>query len=193
MTKYISAFLLVLFLLVIPAPVAAAPLSSNKTARLVSVVYVRNKGPVFTFAVNGKFSRAQLKGTLHVEGGADYRLHCTQVDKTTVKCSVSQKVSGVNVTLSWGGFTFWAYAPEAPPGPKYCYSIYDWEDNPPTVWVVYGTYCQNDPAEYGDLLHWNNPNWGPSTYEFMPQSPASSFCNTVYEDAYYYQKCLPMQ
>ena len=192
MTKYISALLLVLLLLVMPAPAAAAPVASDRTARLISAVYVPNKGPVFTFRVNGKFSKAQLKGRLHVVRGANHNLHCTQVDKTTVKCRVSQKVSGVDVVLSWGGFTFWTYAPEAPPDPKYCYRIYDWEDNPPTVWVVYGTQCQNDPAEYGDVLHWNNPKWGPSSYEFMPHSPSSSYCNDVSGNAYYYPVCLPI-
>ena len=65
---------------------AAAVPQGAGTATLVSVQYVPGKGPVFTFSVSGKFSKANLKGSLHVKGGADYDLYCTQVDKSTVKC-----------------------------------------------------------------------------------------------------------
>ena len=78
---------------------AAAPQGAG-TATLVSVQYVPGKGPVFTFSVSGKFSKANLKGLLHVEVGADYDLYCTQVDKSTVKCSASAQISGVNVSFS---------------------------------------------------------------------------------------------
>jgi hypothetical protein len=71
--------------------VAAAPLAAG-TATLVGVEYVPGKGPVFTFSVSGKLSKADLKGSLQVEGGANYDLHYTKVDDSTVTCTASKKV-----------------------------------------------------------------------------------------------------
>ncbi|MCI0556810.1 MAG: hypothetical protein L0287_38210 [Anaerolineae bacterium] len=195
MKKYLITILALLAMLVIQVgSVAAAPMADG-TATLVSVSHGEN-GPVFTFNVNGKFSRAELKGSLHVEGGADYSLHCTQVDETTVKCTTSDKVAGVNVSLSWGGSTFWTFVPEAPPPPvpasfpdttptEYCYNVYDYDTS--HVWQSYGTHCQETPAEYGDEIPWYNPDYD-DYYDaiFLPEGP---FCSGIYEEAYYYPWC----
>ena len=156
--------------------------------QLVDVQYVRNKGPVFTFEVNGNFSRSALKGIVNVEGGGSYPLYCTQVDDTTVKCNTSQKVGAVDVSVTFGGATFWTYVPGAP-GPQYCYNIYDWDiDLIFSDWKSYGMYCQNSPAEYGDLINWYNPSYEMNfDYEFMPQGPA---CSGIIENAYYFQWCF---
>ena len=161
---------------------AAAPQGAG-TATLVSVQYVPGKGPVFTFSMSGKFSKANLKGLLHVEVGADYDLYCTQVDKSTVKCSASAQISGVNVSFSWGGATFWAHVPEAP---VFCYGIYEWTATR-DAWMLYGSNCQETRAAYGDSFEWDNPQWGPSTYEFLPESPTCPFYQPG--DAYYYADC----
>ena len=196
MKKYLITILVLLAMLVIQVgSVVAAPLADG-TATLVRVSHAEN-GPVFTFTVSGKFSKAELKGSLHVEGGADYDLHCTQVDETTVKCTASDKVAGVNVSLSWGGSTFWTFVPEAKPQhdseepTEYCYSVYDWGLETP-MWVNYGTYCQGAPAEYGDMITWYNPGWeGTYDYEYLPQSPDPNWCPFLQvEDAYYYTESV---
>ena len=189
MKKYLITILALLAMLVIQVGSVAAAPASDGTATLVSVSHAEN-GPVFTFNVSGKFSRAELKGSLHVEGGADYNVHCTQVDETTVKCTTSDKVAGVNVSLTWGGSTFWTFVPEAPAAEvpsQYCYSVYDWGLETPD-WVNYGTYCQDAPARYGDMITWYNPGWeGTYDYEFLPQSPDPEWCPFLQvEDAYYY-------
>jgi len=187
MKKYLITILALLSMLIIQVgAVAAAPMASG-TIKLISVQYVAGKGPVFTFSVNGKFSRAELKGSLHAEGGADYDLHCTQVDESTVKCSTSAKVSGVNVAFSWGGSTFWAYVPAAP---VFCYGIYDWATTV-DAWTLYGSNCQDTRAEYGDSFAWDNPYWGPSRYEFMPESPVCVVLPLSNQpgDAYYFPYC----
>lgn len=190
MKKYLITILVLLSMLIVQVgTVVAAPMASG-TIALVSVQYVPGKGPVFTFSVTGKFSRAELKGSLHAEGGADYGLHCTQVDKSTVKCSTSAKVSGVNAVLSWGGSTFWTFVPEAPA--QFCYSVYDWNTPSPFVeWVNYGTHCQETPAHYGDTITWYNPGWDDTFhYEFLPESPDSDVCSFNHPDeAYYYPNC----
>ena len=187
MKKYLVTILVLLSMLIIQiGTVAAAPMASG-TITLVSVQYVPGKGPVFTFSVTGKFSRAELKGSLHAEGGADYGLHCTQVDESTVKCSTSAKVSGVNVAFSWGGSTFWAYVPEAP---VFCYDIYDWNYPAEDSWQLYGTNCQETPANYGDFIIWDNPDYGDSPYIFLPGSPNCSFHHP--DEAYYYPGCPEM-
>lgn len=182
MKKYLITILVLLSMLVIQVGTVAAAPQAAGTATLVSVQYVPGKGPVFTFSVNGKFSKADLKGSLHVEGGADYDLHCTQVDESTVKCSASAKVSGVNVSFSWGGSTFWAFVPEAP---TFCYTVYDYDLS--LVWQSYGTHCQETPAEYGDEIPWYNPDYD-DYYDaiFLPEGPV---CSGIFEDAYYYPFC----
>ncbi len=192
MKKYPVTILVLLSMLVIHVGVVSAAPAASGTITLVGVEYVPGKGPVFTFNVSGNFSKGKLKGTLHVEGGADYDLHCTQVDEDTVKCNASQKVAGANVSVTWGGSTFWAYVPEAPPAStEYCYSVYDWNFPGPYVeWVNFGTYCQDTPATYGDVITWYNPGWNDTfDYEFLPESPNPQCSFHHSGDAYYYPLC----
>lgn len=189
MKKSLVAIVMVVSMLAMfVGPVAAAPLSAG-TATLVSVVYVAGKGPVFTFEVSGEFSNEELNGALYVEGGDYFPLYCSQIDPVTVKCTVSKKAAGKNVTLSWAGLKFAALIP---PAPEYCYNVYDWSLNASNTWVNYGSYCQDESANYGDFVEWFNPGWGGSfEYEFLPESPDALTCTfpIISEDAYYYPLC----
>lgn len=183
MKKYLITILVLLSMLIIQvgAVAAAAPMAPG-TITLVSVGH-GFKGPIFTFSVSGDFSKKELKGTVYVQGGADYGLHCGQVDDTKVTCTTSDKVSDVNVTVTFGGSTFWTYVPGAPTEPtQYCYNVYDYGLD--YVWQSYGTHCQDDPAQYGDEIPWYNPVWD-DYYDaiFLPEGP---FCSGIVEDAYYY-------
>lgn len=183
-----TIFVVLAMLAMFVGTVSAAPLAAG-TATLVSVVYVAGKGPVFTFEVSGEFSNAELNGALQVVGGASYNLYCTQIDKTTVKCTVSKKAAGKDVTLTWGGFKFSAFVPIAP---EFCYNVYDWSLDGSNTWVNYGSNCQERPANYGDVIEWYNQDWGETfPYEFLPESPDALTClfPPVYEDAYYYPSC----
>lgn len=200
MKKYLITILVLLAMLVIQVGSVAAA----GTATLVSVEY-GYKGPIFTFSVSGKFSRAELKGSLHVENGADYSLHCTQVDETTVKCTTSDKVAGVNVVVTWGGSTFWAYVPKAPPPPapvlvsdsisdpdtiptEYCYSIWDYWFFTNWEWVDFGPHCQDTSASEGDVILYTVPD-PDGSFEapvvFLNEGPE---CAT-YGPAYYWPWC----
>ncbi|HSL44317.1 MAG TPA: hypothetical protein VK897_12845 [Anaerolineales bacterium] len=189
MKQRFSIILIVLSLLVALVGVAAAPMASG-TVQLVGVQYVPHKGPVFTFEVSGKFSRSELKGKVYVQGGGSYNLHCTQLDDSTVKCNASQKVADVNVSLTWGGSTFWTYVPGAPAesnsaATEYCYTIYDFDLD--LVWHPYGSHCQDIPAEYDDEIIFYNPDWEDEYIAvFMPEGPS---CSGLYERAYYYPYC----
>ena len=183
MKKYLVAILVVLTMLVAQVGIVAAAPMADGIVTFAGVQYVAGKGPVFTFKVSGKFSKAQLKGSLHVENGADFTLHCTQVDAKTVTCNVSQKVSGVNAVVTWGGATFWVYVPEAPTvQSEYCYNVYDYDLD--YVWQSYGTHCQGVPAQFGDMIPWYNPDWD-DYYDaiFYWEGP---ICSGIVEDAYYY-------
>jgi hypothetical protein len=181
MKQRFSIVLVVLSLLVALVGIAAAPMASG-TVKLVGVQYVPQKGPVFTFEVSGKFGRSALKGTVHVQGGGNFPLYCTQVDDTTVKCHTSQKVGAVNVSVTFGGSTFWTYVPGAP---EFCYNIYDYDLD--FVWRSYGIHCQNVPAEYDDTIPFYNPDWD-LEYDvwFLPEGPT---CSGINEEAYYYPWC----
>jgi len=189
MKKSVLVVLLVLSMLtVFTRPVAAAPRSAG-TATLVSVVYVAGKGPVFTFEVSGSFSNEELNGDLFAVDGNHFPLYCSQIDSVTVKCTVSKKAAGKNVTLSWGGFKFSASVPVAQ---EFCYNIYDWSLDGSNTWVNYGSKCQERPANYGDVIEWYNQDWGGTfLYEFLPESPDVLTCSfpSVYEDAYYFPFC----
>jgi hypothetical protein len=192
MKRFIAVMVVVLSMLVMfVGTVSAAPMASG-TAILISVDYIPGKGPVFTFEASGNFSKSDLKGFAHVEGGADFDLNCTQVDSHTVKCTVSKKTAGKRVSLSWGGSTFWTHVPEAPAPAStiYCNNIYDWEPvASPTSWVAFDQYCSDEPSGYGDtLINWYNPSWGPSDYIFLPGSP-SCFAADIIGDGYYYLGC----
>ncbi len=186
MKKHLSVIVLVLAMLTMFTGVAsAAPLASGN-ASLVNVTFVQGKGLVFTFQVSDHYSKAELDGKLHAVGGGDFDLSCQQVDENTVTCVVSKFTENSDVVVSWGGFTFWTHTPRT----SICYGIWDWAPaNPtPNSWVLYGSHCQEHEASAGDSFMWNNPVWGPSPYEFGPQSP-NCFANNVSGDGYYYQSC----
>jgi len=192
MKRHLFTILSLLSMLVMPIEVAAAPMASG-TATLVSVEYVPGKGPVFIFTVSGKFSRSNLKGSLHVEGGANYGLYCTQVDEVTIKCNTSQKVSGVNVSFSWGGFTFWTYVPEAPV-PQNCYSIWDWWDFTNNEWTDFGPYCQDTPANEWDFIAYDvpHPEGSFESWVIFFEEDVSEYCPSPvpYDGpAYYFPLC----
>ena len=182
MKKHLFTILLLFSMLSMQVGIAAAAPLASGTATLISAEN-GDKGPVFTFSVSGKFSRASLNGSAQVLGGAEYDLYCKQVDDDTVTCTTSKKVSGVNVALSWGGFIFWTYVPEAPT--HYCYNVYDY--NLDFTWQSYGTFCQDTPALYGSQIPWYNPDYD-DEYDavFMPAGPS---CSGIDEDAYYYPWC----
>lgn len=192
MKRSLFTILILLSMLSLLVSVAASPMSSGSPT-LTSVEYVFQKGPVFTFTVSGKFSKSKLKGTLHVNGGANYGLFCAQVDETTVKCNTSQKVSGVNVALSWGGFTFWTYVPEAPT-PNYCYHVWDWWEFTNNQWTDFGPYCQHTPANEGDIITYTVPAPGGSVdswAEFYEEDVTNYCPSPVPYDgpAYYFPVC----
>ena len=190
MKKYVITILVVLSMSLMLVGTAAAAPKAAGTATLVSVQYVPGKGPVFTFSVSGKFSRADLKGSLHVEGGADYNLHCTQVDESTVKCSASGKISGVNVSLTWGGSKYWVFVPEAPA--PFCYSIWDWWEFTDYEWTDFGPHCQETPAHQGDIITYTVPD-PDGSFEFpslfLEENIFEGYCDAWAGPAYYYPGC----
>ncbi len=183
-------FVWILFSLVIfLTSLAAAPLAGSA----ISLVDVRNDaggGVIFIFNVSGEFSKSELKGFVEVQGAdANYDLHCTQKDATTVHCTTSRKTGGQNVVVTFGGATFWAYVPEA--GPQYCYNVWDWPlfafGNEGEVlgagssYEIQTTHCQNSPAHYGDVVNIYNPVYDYYyDYEFLPG------CVGIIDSAYWY-------
>jgi hypothetical protein len=188
--KRVSAILTLFSLLAALVSIAAAP-SAAGTATLIGAGYVEGKGVVFTFHITGNVSRSDLRGSVSVDGAGNYGLDCVRVDSETVKCTAPKAVAGHNVVVTWGGSTFWTYVPPIPEPKSYCYSIYDWDAEPTTEWVHYGTYCQDVPAAYDtDIIIWENPDWGLSIYQFLPESPDQEDClGKRHGDAYYFPWC----
>lgn len=185
MKKQIVAVLVALAMMFTSAGVVFAAPNTAGYPTLQSVIYVPVKGPVFTFSVSGKLSKADLKGYVHVNGGADFDLYCVQVDEGTVKCSAPKAVEDVNVVVHLGIYVFWTYVPPArlPSPSEYCYSVWDYDEF--GVWHDFGPYCQSSPAGYGDTVTLDvNPYFpGSWVYVFMPEGLP---CVDIVGDAYYF-------
>jgi len=187
----IAALIVVAMLTMFVGTVSAAPLATG-VITLVSVEY-EGGTPVFIFNVSGELSKAELNGSLHIEGGEDLGLYCTQIDSNTIRCTTARAAAGKNVVIFLAGQVFWASVPAA--FTHYCYDVYDWNPPPPPfdTWVSVGTYCQDIPAQNGDVINFYNPDWGQSyDYQFMPQSPDSDpACATspLIGSAYYFPSC----
>jgi hypothetical protein len=184
----------VLTLLTMLAVQSVGIVAASGVITLVGVSWSES-GPIFTFRVSGKFSKAKLKGSVHVENGGDYGLHCTQVDEGTVKCHTSKKVSGANVSVTWGGSTFWTYVPASPdPAPEYCYSVWDWWEFTNYEWTDFGPYCQDAPANEGDIILYTvpDPNGSFESIALFIEEDVSDYCPSpvpYYGPAYYFPVC----
>jgi hypothetical protein len=191
MKKYLITILTLLIMLVGQSAGTAA---AAGTVTLVGVSQTGH-GAAFTFRVSGKFSKAKLKGSVHVENGGDYALHCTQVDEDTIKCKTSQKVSGANVSVTFGGSTFWTYVPASPdPTPEYCYDVWDWWDFTNNEWTDFGPHCQDAPANEGDIIFYTvpDPNGSFESFAEFYEEDVSDYCPSpvpYYGPAYYFPGC----
>lgn len=103
------------------ATIAAAP---NPGKVILLSTTNDSAGPTFTFSVSGKYAKSELSGDVHVIDGSDYQLYCNQPSANRVVCNTSRKVGGKNVTVVFGGASFWAYVPVQGEG-----GIIDWNNN----------------------------------------------------------------
>lgn len=154
--KRISLILMVCSLLVGLVTTAAAPRAAGAVT-LIGAGYVEGKGVVFTFHITGNVSKSDLKGSVHVDGGGNYGLDCVKVDSETVKCTAPKAVAGHNVSVTWGGSTFWTYV-HGIPDPKHCYSVWDWWEFTGNEWTDFGPYCLDEAANPGDIIIYEVPD-----------------------------------
>lgn len=135
-------------------------------------------GPTFTFRVSGDFAQGDLGGTVQVEDGDSFRLHCKKIDLTTVVCHAAKKVSGQDVIVYFGGAKFWVRVPQPSLGQgngndEYCYTVYDIdyfeEVYVPLGWMPQGQYCQETEAAYADKIYFYSIPWQTEqVYYFWP-------------------------
>jgi hypothetical protein len=176
MKKYLFTVLVVISLLTMfTGTVGAAPQMSVSFIEAFWTGY----GVNFKFKVSENLGDGWLVATVSWDGGK-VDMTCVQ-EEDIVTCTGPKTVADKNIVVSFQGMTFATYVKSHP----FCYSIYDWNfPSPYTNWTNYGGYCQEVPANYGDSIIWNNPVFGPSGYEFLPESPAC--LDFVNEGAYYY-------
>jgi hypothetical protein len=187
MKKILTTTFIVLTLLTIPV-------SSVFAGSALELIEVRNDsaGPTFVFRVTGEFSKVELNtGSVHVQSGDDYTLHCGQKQEDKVICHTTKKVGGNNVVLVFGNARFWTYVPIA----RICYSIWDWLIPPdPSAWTDFGPHCQ-DHADHGDQIQYYNQYsdsyWSVTFYDFY--TPLAGTCALVGQPpegpAYYFPSC----
>jgi hypothetical protein len=171
-------------------------------------------GPMFTFRVNGEFSRDELKGIVRVSGGGDdFILHCAQKDETTVVCHATKKISGQAVSVTFGGATFWANVPEqriASGGTQNCYGawanvlyqnvtiLYDSNGDPSIInssfgqaygWQDYGPICQDEPGVSEPTVGWDHFILDTSNGKAFLWFRNDSWCGQIHGPAYYALFC----
>lgn len=94
---------------------AAAP---AKTASLRGIQFIQGKGLVINFAVTGKFSPSDLKGSIYVYGHKSYPLDCAFKDnqnETSVACVGGDGLrdyTGKGAMARLGDFGFYVTIPE---------------------------------------------------------------------------------
>ena len=191
--KRISIFLTVFSLVVALVSIAAAPMAAG-TATLIGAGYVEGKGVVFTFHIDGKVSKSDLKGSVHVNGGGDYGLDCVQQDAETVKCTAPKAVAGNDVSVTWGGSTFWTYVagiPAPAENTQYCYGVWDYWSFTGWEWVDFGPHCQDQEAQNGDVLTYSVPDPSGSFEADVVFFEDPSVCSNLPQQgsAYYYDEC----
>ena len=79
---------------------------------LLSATYAQ-KGPVFTFQVNGHVSKADLRAATFSTSSKDFALNCVQKSETTVICSAPKSTAGLSGYIYIAGFGTWVSVPEA--------------------------------------------------------------------------------
>lgn len=192
MKKSLFTLITLLSLLVLTTSVVfAAPLADGYL-ELREVRNDPNGAVIFVFDVVGEFSKSDFKGSFLTFGDNRFPLGCN-LDGSVLQCTTSRAAGGQNVTLNIGGFIFWTRVPEKGIGEssassEYCYGVYDVyynEDAQEHSWQQFDTYCQDSPANYGDILEdFENPDFGyPSDYEFLPNDPGCF--DPIVDDAYY--------
>lgn len=187
MIKRILVFVSIFTVMVMRVETVSAAPSAGGAVIELETAHGGASGAVFIFKVSGEFSKAELKGSAQVSDGSEFTIYCDQLDAETVRCLTSSKVWG-DVTVTFGGVSFTTRIGLFEPA-KYCYGVWDWDYETESVWVQIGTYCQSQPASYGDVIYnFYNPEWDDYyDYEFLPNSPSCPFYQPG--DAFYYPDC----
>ena len=163
MKKYLVIILVVVSMMaMIVGTVEAAPMTAGTT--FLGAVFTAG-GATFTFSVDEKLPMSKLKATVLWDGGS-VRIRCSQrQDGNTVTCSAPRSVVDKNITISFQGMTFATYVKSR----LFCYSVWDfYPDNPYSgTWSDYGPYCQDEPAQYDDVIKFYNPDYGSSYWYYF--------------------------
>lgn len=207
MKKTASVFLILLLMLALTVQTVLAQ-------GYLELIEARNDaggGVIFVFRFTGEFNKNDFKGGQVFLGDNKFPLNCNIADPVEgiVQCTSSRSVAGQNVQINLAGQVFWAFVPArsgSGGGTQYCYGVYDWlpgEDSegegqseefeplngiPLSDWFRFDTYCQDVPANVGDVLsNYYNPDWDDYfDYTFLLDSPECEFLNPQSEDGYYY-------
>lgn len=198
MKNRFSVVLIVLSLLVALVGVAAAPKAPGAVT-LIGAGYVEGKGVVFTFHITGNVSKSDMKGSVHVDGGGNFGLDCVKVDSETVKCTAPKGVAGHDVTVTWGGSTFWTHVAGIPdPQAEYCYGVWSWwtAEELENGWTDFGPHCQDTPAQNGDPITYTVPAGTYTGQEgtleeevFFFEDPSDCEWLPNHGSAYYFDMC----
>jgi hypothetical protein len=77
---------------------------------LTSAVYAQ-KGPVFTFQVNGHVNKDTLHAATFVTSSKTYKINCVQTSESVVICSGPKSIAGMSGVIYIAGFGNWVQVP----------------------------------------------------------------------------------
>jgi hypothetical protein len=110
-------FILAIAIISILAMSFASAAAPAKTATYVGGQFIQGKGLVLTFNVSGKFSAADLKGSIYVYGEKSYQMTCLfkdNTDDTVLGCVAPDTLkmfAGKGAVARFGDFGFYIVIP----------------------------------------------------------------------------------
>lgn len=178
------------------------PVAAQDNSRNITFLQVRNfygKGLVFRFSYIGKFKNYEIQNAFVYWNGHEYTLDCNFGNEIVISCVAQAGLRtqvGQQVTGTVAGFRFTTIIP-IPRAlfTEFCYSIWDYWGFTGWRWADMTDYwsepyCQDKPANVGDLLYYE------MEYQGWIYSDLTAFSNDGAEvcapnlgPGYYYDNC----
>lgn len=137
-------------------------------------------GVVFTFSSDDYLGG---NGWLHArvtwnDGSANFT--CNQEKKSNIiTCSAPGTVADKNITVTFQGASYKTYVKSK----EFCYSVWDYDTS--HVWSVMASHCQDQPAQYGDIVNLTVNPYYPRDWNYTFR-PDGGPCVGLTGDAYYF-------
>ena len=147
MKKYLVTILIVLSMLAMFAGTASAAANIEFLGGTWT-----GHGVNFKFNVSEKLPGVWITATVSWDGGSA-KMTCNQ-EGDIVTCAGPKSAADKNITVTFQGISYSTYVNSH----SYCYNVWDWWDFTNNEWTNFGPYCQESPANEGDIITYTVPD-----------------------------------